>query len=405
MTLEGGVQEMRDANHGQCDLRATSEAEVSPTPEKRGIRANVASLARRWGPPLILILLCRATLLLLSFSAIVIATNKGFASFHQFLQRWSYWDAPHYLYIAEHGYASIGDEVNFAVFFPFYPVLTRFMAMAVGDYLVAGMLVSLVASLVATVLLYELVLQDFDRSMAMRSVWFMAVFPTAHFLIAPYGEATYLALTLAAFYAVRRANYKLSGLWSGLALLTRGLGVSLLPALVVEFQKGKLKPSPRLLWLGFMLVAGFLYLGLNNFVFGDPFAFQKRLAEHWFKRPAWPWEAIYNTFSAHAWRSPGEAMMVVWGELAFLAIVLAAGLVAWRWLRPSYAVYVLTSLLIMASTSYILSTPRYALGLFPIFIVMARLGRRELWGYGLSALSIAALSFLTIEYTLGRWAF
>ena len=402
MVPEGGPEARAGrVETGGPGAQAGRVAEV----ERRSRAPAAGSLARRWGPPLALTLLCRITLLLLGFSASVIDTNKGFGSFQQFLQIWNRWDAPHYLYIAEHGYANSGDEANFIVFFPFYPMLTRFTAMVVGDYLLAGMLVSLVASLVAAVLLYELVLLDWDRSMALRAVWFMAIFPTAHFFIAPYGEATYLVLSLAAFYAVRRARHEFAGLWSGLALLTRGLGVALLPALAAEFQEGRLRPSPRLLWLGFMPLTGLLYLGVNYAVFGDAFAFQERLAEHWFKRPAWPWEGIYNTFSAHAWRSPQEAMLVVWGELAFLAIVLAAGLAAWRWLRPSYGIYVLASWLIMASTSYILSTPRYALGLFPIFIVMARLGRGEIWGYGLSALSMAALSFFTIEYSLGRWAF
>jgi len=366
---------------------------------------RLLELGRRWGPVLLLALLCRFVLLLLSAFAHVVNTGEGLGSYHQLLEIWNRWDAPHYLFIAEHGYVSQGDEANFIVFLPFYPILTRLAAMIVGDYLLGGMVVSFIASLAAAVLLYELALLDLDRATALRAIWFMSIFPTAYFFIAPYTEALCLALALAAFYAARTSRYAWAGLWGGLAVFTRGMAGALLPALLLEFPWQRLRPRPAALWLGFLPLAGLLYLGINYAVFGDPFAFKERLEEHWFKQLSWPWEGLYNTFLAYTWRSPGEAMLVVWGELVSVAIVLAAGLAALRWLRPSYAIYVLASWLIMTSTAYILSTPRYALLLFPLFILMARLARRELWGYGLSALSLAFLAFFTVLYTSGRWAF
>lgn len=43
-----------------------------------------------------------------------------------------------------------------------------------------------------------------------------------------------------------RARHARADLWSGLALLTRGLGMATLPALLAQFQLGNSRPTQRL---------------------------------------------------------------------------------------------------------------------------------------------------------------
>ena len=82
-------------------------------------------------------------------------------------------------------------------------VVTRLVAYFSKSYLAAGIIVSGVASVVAAILLRRLVQLDYPASVAMRSVWFFLIFPTAYFLHVGYGEGLFLALAFACILAAR----------------------------------------------------------------------------------------------------------------------------------------------------------------------------------------------------------
>ena len=69
----------------------------------------------------------------------------------------SRWDTGFYVSIAEEGYRYQGVPLPSVAFFPLYPLLMRALAAVVGDALVAGLIISNVALLLATMLLYRLV--------------------------------------------------------------------------------------------------------------------------------------------------------------------------------------------------------------------------------------------------------
>ena len=50
---------------------------------------------------------------------------------------------------------------------------------------------------------------------------------------------------------------------------------------------------------------------------------------------------------------------------------------AWRWLRPSYALYMTALLLVPLTTGTLLSMPRFVLVMFPMYLVLAIIGRRQ----------------------------
>jgi hypothetical protein len=62
--------------------------------------------------------------------------------------------------------------------------------------------------------------------------------------------------------------------------------------------------------------------------------------------------------------------------------------------------------LLINSTSYVVSVPRYCLTLFPIFIIFARFAaRRPLAGGILSAVSLLLLALFAMKFAHGTWAF
>jgi len=67
-------------------------------------------------------------------------------------------DSPHYLFLAKEGYQSEGDQAKLIVFYPLYPLLMKVLGMILlGNYELAGLLISNVCAGLASVYLYKLV--------------------------------------------------------------------------------------------------------------------------------------------------------------------------------------------------------------------------------------------------------
>ena len=144
---------------------------------------------------------------------------------------WSRWDSEWYLRIAESGYDWPSST---PAFFPLYPLLVGGLGRVLGGhFLLAGLVVSLAAGAVAFALLYRLVRRRFRPDDALRSVIYLAIFPTSLFLGAVYAESLFLALAIGTFVLVEERRVGWASVTAGLALLTRPYGIALLPALAV----------------------------------------------------------------------------------------------------------------------------------------------------------------------------
>ena len=100
------------------------------------------------------------------------------------------------------------------------------------------MFISLACCLGAFYLFYLLVEIDFGRDVARRSVFYLAIFPTAFFFQTIYSESLFLLLTIGCIYAARRNEYIIAGIAGALATLTRSPGLLLLVPLVIMYMQG-----------------------------------------------------------------------------------------------------------------------------------------------------------------------
>src|SRR5206468_6508602 len=131
--------------------------------------------------------------------------------------------------IAERGY----DHAS-AAFPPLYPAALWLVGHVLGgQYVLAGIAISLAAALGSFVLLYRIAEPRLGADGARRAVLYLAVFPMSLFLQAVYSESLFLALALGAFLLAERRQWLGAGAVTGLAVLTRISGVALLPALAV----------------------------------------------------------------------------------------------------------------------------------------------------------------------------
>jgi len=141
-------------------------------------------------------------------------------------------DAVWYLRLADDGWST---EDASAAFFPLYPLTVRAVGWILpGDDLVAALLVSNLAFLVALLALFALTAEAFGDRVARNAVVVAAIFPTAFFFLAPYTESLFLLLSILAFREARLGRWGRVAGFGALAALTRSVGLLLIPALLVE---------------------------------------------------------------------------------------------------------------------------------------------------------------------------
>jgi Gpi18-like mannosyltransferase len=375
-----------------------------------------------------LTLAVKLAVLVVGALAYVVVSNQSINEPMDLLRIWNRWDAPHYLdivvfgyratdagnLIGPHEYRSVypGDLPLYIVFYPLFPWLATIVNFLLDDPLASAFVVTTLASLFVAPLLYRLVRHDEEPAVAMRAAWFLLIFPTAYFLHIGYTEALFMALVLGSFLAARTERWWLAGLLGGLAALTRINGLVLIPALAAEALTQWLRRPPeerrlRVEWLAIGLVGvGFGgYLALNQAIYGDALTFLRIQHEHWYKSLDWPWNGISGVFG---WlkSSRFENVLMLGGmELLFIAIGLVATLHAALRFRLSWFAWMAGNWLLFVSTSFVVSVPRYALTLFPLYVSLALMSRRRLVLVLASLVSIGMLIFFAGRFANGVWAF
>ena len=94
-------------------------------------------------------------------------------------------------------------------------------------------------------------------------------------------------------------------------------------------------------------------------------------------------------------------------QLAYAVVLLALGVYAWRALGAAYGVFVLGSLALPFSdpvpSTPLLSIPRFALGVFPVFIALGLLGKSQRVHTGLLVGLTLLLGINLARWTLWIW--
>jgi hypothetical protein len=211
---------------------------------------------------------------------------------------------------------------------------------------------------------------------------------------------------LASFLAARRRHWLFSGVFGLLACATRLQGLALVPALLVEAVLAERRDVARRAWPLVLVPLGFaLYLGINWLVVRDPMAWVRIQGDHWQHVLRFPWETFMQSLDRLRADPPAAYRTVVHEAVvvttALTALTLAASA---RWLRPSYQVYAWAGLAMLTGTTFQISLPRYALAVFPLFIVLARWGRRPAIHQTVLAASAIFMGGLFVMYA-SRWGF
>jgi hypothetical protein len=335
------------------------------------------------------------------------------------------WDAHYYLGIATGGYRPEVEALRGArAFFPAYPLLVRglggFASMAAAA--LAATAVSLAALAGGLRLLHRLTALELDARSADATVLLLAFAPVAFFFSAPYTESLFLLLSVAAFLAARTGRWALAGVAAGLASGTRPTGALLIVPLAILYLYGPRadrEPSPTrhrllprhpvrpdVLWLALAPAGVIAYSLYLRHAVGDALAWQH--IQPLFGRRSFEWptetlrQAAVAAFHAVKGDGPGPYRGPILLETAYLPLVVAGIVGAFRRLPVAYGVYALLALVLaIASPAYVeplRSLPRLMLPVFPIAIWLAAwAGERQIVRPAL-VVSAALLALVTAEF-------
>jgi hypothetical protein len=334
------------------------------------------------------------------------------------LERFVWWDSFHFLRIVEQGYPPPGQPCCDQAFFPGYPLAVRAASLLTGGRTQwAALLVSLVAGAVAAVLIWRLATERAAATghpqparAGMTAVGFLSVAPYGIFLSAAYSESIFLAFALGAWWAGGRRRWWLAGLllagatairMNG-AFLTAGLAVMYL----IQLRSRRWRPRPDVLALlaPVLVIAGFFgYLYRRT---GSWSAWQKAEELGWHRQNAWPWQGI-----AHGWRyllraNAPDLVVSRAADLGSVLLGLVFVLVLLALRRWPEAVYLGLSVGVVVCSTVLISSPRYALSWFPVFLLVTDLVERPRWRWLRPVLLIGCLplaALVALSFSAHQW--
>lgn len=345
-----------------------------------------------------------AIIVIAELAAVIIGQRAGVhvqESSHALLAVWGRWDAVHYIDIATQGYQ--GTDM---AFFPLYPLLIRIVGSLAGNHLVAGLLISNASFFFGLLYLYKLLEHEYDRAVARRAIFYVSIFPTSVYFTAVYTESLFFMLTVASFYYMRERRWWLAATLGFFAALTRVEGVLLLVPFLIEWWAQDRTMRPKAIYdlaAGALIPLGLaLYMGYLWVLRADPLYFS-HVQSHWNRHLAPPWVSLINAFGKVAHGAGPQLVANQSLEIAFTLLMIGVLIAGWHALRPSYIAYMALSILVPMSTSNLMSMPRFALVLFPMFAILARWGERPWVNNVILAFSLPLLGLFTVLFADWYW--
>lgn len=322
---------------------------------------------------------------------------------HPWLNALSRWDGEAYLSIARDGYSFEPGTRSNVAFAPLLPMLMRGLAALAGradddSLLIAGFIVVNAALLIGLVYLVALGRMELDEEAARRAVLYLLVFPTTVFLTALYPESLFLALAIASVFEARRGRWWSAGALAALGSLARPFGVVLVIPLALERilqRRSGRRPGPELVALAMPFAAFLGWQAYLDRISGDPLLFLTA-QQAYGRRPSPPWEGVLDLFDPSVYGDP-------WLVLGVLGAATALVIGSWRLLRPSTAACGTAIFLVTLSSGTLTSFPRYALALFPGFLVLGLLGRHRAIHVGYLAVASLLSALLTAMFAAWYW--
>ncbi|MDP1688970.1 MAG: glycosyltransferase family 39 protein [bacterium] len=354
---------------------------------------------------------------LLIFTWAVFSFNFASNPNEDWISIWDRWDSGSYKAIATSAYlltnTKLEDWAFHSHFPPLYPALIYLVSLFGFTIPFSGVLVSFISNILASLMLYKLAFYEFkDKQIAFSSVLFLNLYPTSYFAVSVYSESLFLFLTISSFYYLRKENYFTAGLFAFGSILTRIVGVVLVPIYFLYFIYNyyqNRKFNFQLFYLCLLpILAVVIYMGINKFYYDDYLFFlNEKISFNTTKHLIVPFKESYDdliaTFKFNNYKNQEFMMTRGWNAIFTFStlLIIILGIKRMRW---EYALFSIASLFLFASLSWGISNARYAFAIFPIFMILGSFKNKLLQG-GVMGIFLVMLLYFTVIFTSGSWAF
>lgn len=344
-------------------------------------------------------------------------------SFDVYLAGWKRWDSGHYIDIAAKGYTNCIEDGQhlMLVFLPLYPFFIRILNVVIGNYELAGLIVSITGYVIGCVYFYLTMSKEYDDETAKYSVIALSVFPYGFFLGGIVTEGLFFSLSAGFLYYLQKDKYFVVAIFGFLACLCKLQGGFLAFVIlayllkkgnIVELMKSKdfkgvikkiiipgLKTVPMLLGI-------VVYLFINYSVEKDPFKFLYYQETHWNHKLGPIWNTFIYSLKNFLDNKYNQAGYVLWLPQVALMIL---GLVAvWYGIKHGmklhHMVYLIVFYLVTFSSTWLISGGRYSLSILPLFIAEGIfLKNHPQARYFVLGLSLSLMTVYMVAYFKGMY--
>lgn len=309
---------------------------------------------------------------------------------------WANFDGVHYVGIASRGYIDDGR------FLPLFPIIIKTVSTPLSliwpivpygqTTFIAGILVSLIATMLALYYLTKLLDIDYKTQTIELSIFLLLASPTAFFLAAIYSEGLFLLLSILSLYFARQKKWLFASLTAMFLSIARLSGILIILPLLWEYYELEIKQKnnsnnivtnfwsslwkskKQLLWFIIIPTLLIIYSYFNYIKWGDFLYFVTAHGELGNSRETtslvFPFIIVYRYIKIFLTVSIRQYEF--WIALLEFGTLIYAGwslFLAWKEkIRPSYQIFAFSMLSLPLLSGTLSGFPRYILPIFPFFL-------------------------------------
>lgn len=336
----------------------------------------------------------RIVMVLLAAVAICLFMNQEVLTFEDFLDKFVIWDANSYVNIAKGGYTEYlenGEPITL-VFFPFYSVLIKAIAVIVQDVRLAGLVTSALCFSAGCCFLYAYTAKNYGKEIAKKAVYYVSISPFGFFFGTLMSESTFFMMICLCLYLINEKKWWMFSVAGILCALTRMQGILIIiPACIHWFEEYKpiynIRKKDwktfwediyrRLIWIPLPVLGTLIYLLINKRVAGDAFAFLDYQRRYWSHGYQYIGEAIGLDVENALTGGLTMQRVGLWiPQLFFFLLALGLCIYGIRRHENKLIAYLLAYTVVSYSLDWLISGSRYMLTAVPMWIFLGELGSR-----------------------------
>jgi hypothetical protein len=282
----------------------------------------------------------------------------------------------------------------------------------------AGVLVSMLGTLAAMFALYELALPELGEDGALRSVFYLLIFPSSFFFAEIYTEGLFIGLAFSSLMFLQRKQFGWAVLLAVLATFTRAVGVALsIPLFIawvrtsewmeldLEWKQLYYRGIPwKIIFNALVAIAPLIAFFLWRVsYYGMAFS---RVEEEFFGRGLLSLGVSFITwsegFKAMFGSNPQAAAYYM---VEFLGIIVGvSACIAGFKRHPELAIFGTLVVFLSLTSGPAQGIYRYVLAAPPVFLFLSRLGKNPIFDRTWTILSTLLMGIMCAMYMFDMWA-